>query len=449
MFDFNYFGSLVERILNDKNVLLPLVIFLFGSELVLNLIIISNVPYTEIDWKAYMQQVESVSKGVYDYSKLEGGTGPLVYPAGFVYIYWILYQITDGGRNILFAQYIFLALYLATFILVLIIYSHSKKVPPWTVILLCISYRIHSIYVLRLFNDCFAVFFLYLALLAALYDHWTLACFLYSVAVSVKMNILLYVPGLCVLLVKRFDLLTVIPKLVLCAVVQIVLGLPFLLDNPLSYVTRAFNFGRKFLFVWTVNWKFLPEDVFVSSTFAVVLLAFTLLFWGLFLRRRWLQGENIKSLLCNFSCHFSQKKKQLDSDYIMSVLFESNFVGIVFSRTLHFQFYVWYYHTLPYLLWQTQFPTEIRVMLFCVIEMMWNVFPTQMTSSFILQLCHLIILISLLLASQRKTEKERSCAFWRTLVCVLAVLILGMLVFGPRISKLTQKVVAFDVKEEL
>ena len=46
---------------------------------------------TEIDWVAYMQEVEGVVNGTYDYTKLQGDTGPLVYPAGryllFLYLY--------------------------------------------------------------------------------------------------------------------------------------------------------------------------------------------------------------------------------------------------------------------------------------------------------------------------------------------------------------------------
>ena len=34
---------------------------------------------TEIDWKAYMQEVEGFINGTHDYTKLHGDTGPLVW----------------------------------------------------------------------------------------------------------------------------------------------------------------------------------------------------------------------------------------------------------------------------------------------------------------------------------------------------------------------------------
>ena len=37
---------------------------------------------TEIDWIAYMQEVEGAMGGQLDYAQLKGDTGPLVYPAG-------------------------------------------------------------------------------------------------------------------------------------------------------------------------------------------------------------------------------------------------------------------------------------------------------------------------------------------------------------------------------
>ena len=40
-----------------------------------------------------------------------GDTGPLVYPAGFVYIYSLLRALTDNGNNIILAQTYFVVIY--------------------------------------------------------------------------------------------------------------------------------------------------------------------------------------------------------------------------------------------------------------------------------------------------------------------------------------------------
>lgn len=61
----------------------------------------------------------------------------------------------------------------------------------------------------------------------------------------------------------------------------------FLLAYPFlqfveSYVSKAFDFKRAFLWEWTVNWRFLGEEMFSSKQFARTLLighALTLLFF--------------------------------------------------------------------------------------------------------------------------------------------------------------------------
>lgn len=47
------------------------------------------MPDTEIDWFAYMSEVQGYLDGIRDYNLLEASTGPLVYPAFFVYIFSI------------------------------------------------------------------------------------------------------------------------------------------------------------------------------------------------------------------------------------------------------------------------------------------------------------------------------------------------------------------------
>lgn len=93
-----------------------------------NVFFFSNGSDTEIDWKAYMQEVSGYLNGETNYIKLRGDTGPLVYPAGFVYAYSALYYLTDLGKDILTGQWMFMGLYLVTLGVVFSIYSKDKSV---------------------------------------------------------------------------------------------------------------------------------------------------------------------------------------------------------------------------------------------------------------------------------------------------------------------------------
>jgi len=46
---------------------------------------------------------------------------------------------------------------------------------------------------------------------------------------------------------------------------------------------------------------------------------------------------------------------------MVRTLFVSNFIGMCFSRSLHYQFYVWYFHTLHYLVWLVDMPVIYRL----------------------------------------------------------------------------------------
>ena len=48
-----------------------------------------------------MQEVKGYLDGERNYFNLSGDTGPLVYPAGFVYVFSGLYWITNHGTDIL------------------------------------------------------------------------------------------------------------------------------------------------------------------------------------------------------------------------------------------------------------------------------------------------------------------------------------------------------------
>ncbi|CAJ0941729.1 unnamed protein product [Ranitomeya imitator] len=237
-----------------------------------------------------------------------------------------------------------------------------------------------------------------------------------SLAVSVKMNILLLAPGLLYLLLCQFGLLRTIPKLCICAMLQhlwnrtaacspeevggggVILALPFLLENPAGYLLRSFDFGRQFLFQWTVNWRFLPEYVFQHRAFHLALLSAHLAGLLLFCFYRWHRSRQSFLALLKDPAQRKPQSRRLSANKIIFVLFSSNFLGVTFSRSLHYQFYVWYFHTLPYLLWCTDtsvLPGLARILILGLIELSWNTFPSTAMSSGALHLCHVAILLHL------------------------------------------------------
>jgi alpha-1,3-mannosyltransferase len=333
-----------------------------------------------------------------------------VYPAGFVYIYSLFYYLTLKGTWIDLAQWLFLGLQVLTVHLTGRLYQKAQ-VPAYILFVLSLSKRIHSIFLLRCFNDPVAFLFLLGSVHQLLKKNWFASSGLLSLGVSIKMNILLFLPGYAVILYHYLGL----SKSLLLAIwfmgVQLGLALPFL-AFPTSYLSRAFDFGRVFEYKWTVNWKFLNETAFQSSDFARILLLLHLTVLFYFAIHHWiplLQGKKQSSLsqfiqqglpLSSQNVNETpnkliQNSKDMSAQAILWILFTSNFIGILFARSLHYQFYSWYFYTLPFLLWSLTIPVFIKLLLFFSIEYCWNVYPSTPFSSLLLFTCHMLCLLGL------------------------------------------------------
>ncbi|KAK6040666.1 ALG3 protein [Cooperia oncophora] len=267
---------------NDTGfILMSAAVFLVDA--VITFFIIQKVPYTEIDWSTYMQQVECYTvKQIRNYSEIGGDTGPVVYPAGHLWTYGVLHALTSGGKDIRTAQYIFMCLYLLNLLAVLRLYYKSNKV---------------------------------------------------------------------------------------------FIGLPFLIHDPVSYIRRSFDLGRVFCSMMTVelapfclkSFHFVIlhlqigarrlkqrstakhnsdfSDLFISPTsldptiisssgFVIVWVSYVVQI----LRR------------CADLAHRGVSWHQNKIRKTLFALFSANLIGITFARSLHYQFYSWYYHQLPFLL---------------------------------------------------------------------------------------------------
>jgi len=74
------------------------------------------------------------------------------------------------------------------------LYALAAATPPWALALLVLSKRLHSLFVLRLFNDCWTMAAAWGALLLLCRGRWTAAIVTFSAAVATKMNVLLMAP---------------------------------------------------------------------------------------------------------------------------------------------------------------------------------------------------------------------------------------------------------------
>jgi len=73
-----------------------------------------------------MQQVEIFRGGERDYANIKGGTGPLVYPAGHVYVFNFLYSISNRGQDRRVVEAVFLGVYLLSLWMTMKCYRLAK-----------------------------------------------------------------------------------------------------------------------------------------------------------------------------------------------------------------------------------------------------------------------------------------------------------------------------------
>ncbi|CDW78102.1 dolichyl-p-man:man c-pp-dolichyl mannosyltransferase [Stylonychia lemnae] len=334
---------------------------------IIGLAVLFFVPYTEIDWVAYMQQVETFLDGERTYTNLvvikhlnlaylQGQTGPCVYPAGHIYIFSLLYALTDNGKNVFVipyihlmiiqrAQLLFYCLYLFQLYALISIYKLAFKDRELTykeiitILFLVLSRRIHSIFILRCFNDCISMTFMYLAVYYLQRSQTVPSILFFSLGLSVKMNVLLFLPALLMNLNFHFGLLNTFKNLLYVILFQIFIGYPFIAHNASAYFGRAFEFSRVFTFKWSVN------------------------------------CVNFILTMQHKACSLATILEQ----YVLEV-YTSNFTaGIFINSPL--------YYTLL---------KDCPLRLVC-----WNIFPARSISSFVLFIVHVVILSGQLLFGKR------------------------------------------------
>ena len=164
-----------------------------------------------------------------------------------------------------------------------------------------------------------------------------------------------------------------------------------MIKNPWGYVSRAFEFSRQFLFKWTVNWRFVGEERFLSKEFAFALLAGHLSLLVLFASTRWLRMPitDIVEQLFSPPPLVEQAKlaRKTNPTFILTTILTSLLIGCQFARSLHYQFFAYIAWTTPFLLWRSGLHPTLIYTLWAAQEWAWNVYPSTYESSLVVVAC--------------------------------------------------------------
>ena len=310
--------------------------------------------------QAYLDQTETILAGERDYRKVMGRTGPLVYPAGHVWLFVFFDYLSDHGARRLLMQVVFLVIQVATVgLLARTVGEADARALKWC-LLWATTQRARNVFVNGLFNDAPQVLLVYAALYLLLVRRQPGAALLtYSLAVSVKMSALLYAPAFLLVYWHQFGLRRTVAYGLAAGAVQVALALPFLATHPRAYLERSFELGRQFHHFLSHNWKFLPEPLFHDRRLHVgLLVAHVALVLFYYYRRGWLRRRD--------PARPWAAADQLDAFVV------TNLVGVVCARSLHYSFYLWYFHTLPWIYYRLGLGPVVAGTFAVGMEVVWN-----------------------------------------------------------------------------
>lgn len=130
------------------------------------------------------------------------------------------------------------------------------------------------------------------------------------------------------------------------------------------------------LILQSVLWKWLPTSVFYSRSFHILL-----------------QGCHLAALACLTHAYLRPEKtplplkpgrgKSQSANLRRACLFliTTHFAGIIFAKSLHYSFFVWYFHTLPALYRAADLSWLYRPVLQLWLEVCWNQWHQYKTNS--------------------------------------------------------------------
>lgn len=187
---------------------------------------------------------------------------------------------------------------------------------------------------------------------------------------------------------------------------QVLLAVPFLQTNATGYLSRAFELSRQFMFKWTVNWRFVGEETFLSREFSVGLIVLHISLLAIFFGN-WVKpsGSNMVRFLQD-TLQGRQKTVPLSKSFTMTVMLSSLAIGLLCARSLHYQFFAYLAWATPFLLWRAGIHPVLIYAVWALQEWAWNVFPSTNASSAVVVLSLAVQVFGVLFNGSSEVDKK-------------------------------------------
>lgn len=142
------------------------------------------------------------------------------------------------------------------------------------------------------------------------------------------------------------------------------------------------------MFKWTVNWRFVGEDVFLSRAFAYSLLLAHVCILIFFLQTRWVRPTSsdiidfVRKYIPSRHARVDERlSRNVTPLFVMDAMLGSIVIGLLCARSLHYQFYAYLAWATPYLLWRSGLGPIWVLGNWLIQEIAWLTYPSTSLSS--------------------------------------------------------------------
>lgn len=159
------------------------------------------------------------------------------------------------------------------------------------------------------------------------------------------------------------------------------------------------------MFKWTVNWRFVGEETFLSKEFSLGLLVLHISLLAIFFAS-WMKSSGTN--VVRFLQDIIQRRQQtvpLSKPFTMSVMLSSLAIGLLCARSLHYQFFAYLAWATPFLLWRAEIHPVLIYAMWALQEWAWNVYPSTDASSTVVVLSLAVQVFGVLLNESSGVKK--------------------------------------------